>query len=253
MGIIQKPHNRVAFVILDCMNMRVIPAILEQRKDAIVGKMRRVSGLVGMVQVDICDGEFVPSRTYASTGRVESVAAVIAEGRRHALEVELDMMVDLDQSGVMTRWCQVLTETKPARVVFHLGSTYRWDELFRRIRGHTKKNRLPFECGLAIRIDHTRSEVRKVLENYSEFSYIQIMGIEHVGFSGQKLSPKIYDRIRRFHRAFPDMPIQIDGGVKEAHAEKLLNAGASRLGMNSGLYNERDVEQTIHDLQNIEV
>lgn len=212
-------------------------------------KMKRVQGMVRIVQVDICDGDFVPSTTYASSGRLESVRALVEEAQDKNLELELDMMVDLDQTGVMTRWSQTLAQARPKRVVFHLGSTYRWDELFSRIRSHSKQGKVPFACGLAIRLDHTRREVRKALENYGEFSYIQIMGIEKVGYSGQKLSPKVYDRIRRFRRAFPDMDIQIDGGVKGEHAEKLIAAGANRLGMNSGLFAHKDIKQFLQEMK----
>lgn len=115
MGIRQKPHNCAAFVILHSMKSRVLPAILEQRKDAIVRKMRLVQDLVDMVQVDICDGQFVPSTTYASSGRIDSVRAIVQEARKKSLEVELDMMVDLDQTGVMTRWSRALVEAQPDR------------------------------------------------------------------------------------------------------------------------------------------
>lgn len=233
------------------MNKRILPAILEQRFAAIASKMRRVSGLVDIVQVDITDGEFVPSVTYARSGQVSAVRRLCTTARRNKLDLELDLMIDLDQPKAMVQWSEALVHAKPARVVFHLGSTYRWDELFERLHTTSKQSKLPFRCGLAVRLSHTRQEIRKVLEAHSEFEYIQIMGIEKVGYSGQSLSPKIYDRIRRIHRAFGEMPIQIDGGVKERHAEKLLKAGADRLGMNSGLFKSGDIAGVIERIESI--
>jgi len=104
---------------------------------------------------------------------------------------------------------------------------------------------MPFKCGLAVRISHTRAEIRKILEAHSEFEYIQIMGIKKVGHSGQKLSPEIFERIKRLRRAFPDTPIQIDGGVKLSNAQELLDSGATGLGMNSGLYKTKNIEESI--------
>ncbi|MFW0871152.1 MAG: hypothetical protein ACKKL4_01705 [Patescibacteria group bacterium] len=223
------------------MQERILPAILEKRYSSIVSRMKRISTLVSTVQVDITDGNFVPSHTYASSGRVASVEKIRNIAKQLGLKLELDMMVDLDQPKVMTRWSSTLIEASPDRVVFHLGSTYRWDELFDRLHTKSKSTSLPFRCGLAVRLSHTRNEIRKVLESHSEFEYIQIMGIEKVGYSGQALSPKVYDRIRRIRRAFPDIPIQIDGGVKEVHISKLIQAGADRLGMNSGLFESQDI------------
>jgi len=224
---------------------KIVPAILEQNLSDIVLKLKQVSGLVDLVQIDICDGDFVPSKTYASAGERRSLSALANNTHKRGLALELDMMVDFDCTGCMTKWSQVLAEAKPEKVIFHLGSTYRWDELFTRIRSATKNKKVPFTCGLAIRISHTRAEVRKVLESHSEFEYIQLMGINKVGHSGQRLAPEVYDRIKRLRRAFPDVPIQIDGGVKLANANELVSVGATRLGMNSGLYKTKNIKETV--------
>jgi len=229
--------------------VQVIPAILESELSEIKSKLRRVRGLVDTVQIDICDGEFVPSTTYAYKGDRRSVTALINAAKKNTVACEFDMMVNFDCTGCMTRWSSVLAATKPDKVVFHMGSTYRWDELFTRIRYGDDKKKIPFTCGLAVRIDHTRAEIRKTLESHSEFEYIQLMGIERVGHSGQKLSPKVFDRITKLRRSFPDMPIQIDGGVKESNALELINAGATLLGMNSGIYKTKDISSTIEQVR----
>lgn len=222
--------------------MTIVPAILETRLETIMRKIDQVASRASLTQIDICDGEFVPSRTYGSSARPDSVANMVVYAHKKKMQVELDMMVNLDRPRKMTRWVEILGIVKPERVVLHLGSTYRWDELFQRMSTYNKKEQLPFECGLAIKIGHTRQEIRKVLSEHSQFSYIQIMGIKKVGYSGQKLSPDIYTYIKKIHRAFPDYPIQIDGGVKEQHIEKLYTAGADRLGMNSGLFKSKNFE-----------
>ena len=226
----------------------VIPAILESRLSAITSKIDRVSGILEWVQIDICDGTFVPSTTYASTGREASVGKVISYARKRGLKVELDLMVDFDQSGALTRWTQTLGVTQPDRVVFHLGSTYRWDELFQGLQRMSHSTTLPFPCTLAVRIGHSRKELRKILAHHHAFNSIQIMGISQVGSSGQKLSPEIYTYTRKIRRSFPDLAIQIDGGVKVQHAKALRAAGADRLGMNSGLFDGRDIMETIKEI-----
>ena len=227
----------------------VVPAILQERYTAIESKMRQVSTLVPLVQVDITDGIFVPSRSYARSGQVAALERLKQAAVDNQLELELDLMVDLDHTKAMRRWSESLIQAAPERVVFHLGSTYRWDELFEELRSKSPKGQIPFRCGLAVRVSHTRNEIRKILNTYSEFEYIQIMGIERVGYSGEKLSSKIYDRIRRIRRAFGDIPIQIDGGVKAQHAKKLIQAGADRLGMNSGMFKTDDIRTTIKQVE----
>ena len=137
-----------------------------------------------------------------------------------------------------------MTSHKPTRVIFHLGSTYRWDELFTHLEQATRGRGLPFECGLAVRIDSTRREIAKTYDEHP-FSFIQIMGIKRVGYSGQQLSPDIYDRIKKIRRMYNDIDISIDGGVKEKHIDDLLNAGATRLGMNSGLFKSKHFDKLV--------
>jgi len=56
---------------------KVVPAILEQNLSDIVSKLKQVSGLVDLVQIDICDGDFVPSVTYGHKGDKRSVKALV--------------------------------------------------------------------------------------------------------------------------------------------------------------------------------
>ena len=77
------------------------------------------------------------------------------------------------------------------------------------------------------------------------------MGIKKVGYSGQKLSPLIYDRIKKIRRMYSDIDIAIDGGVKPVHAPKLFASGATRLGMNSGLFSTPDIKAVIENLDHL--
>ena len=69
------------------------------------------------------------------------------------------------------------------------------------------------------------------------FVYLQIMGIEKVGFGGQKLAEKkVKNKIKFFRKKFPRLPIQIDGGVKAYNVAELKRAGANRFVAGSGLF-----------------
>lgn len=231
-------------------SVEIVPAILETDFRRIESKMKSVYSLASLVQIDITDGNFVPSVTYGSSGRSASMKRLREAARKYGLKVEYDLMVDLDCGNCMDRWVEALYVLRPARVIFHLGSTYRWDTLFALLSERFKTEDLPFECGLAVRVSHTRQEISKAFDEYP-FDYIQVMGIEKVGYSGEKLSPALNDRITKLRRKYSDIPISVDGGVKEEHVTSLLEAGATRLGMNSGLFKTKDIKnkwQTLQDL-----
>jgi pentose-5-phosphate-3-epimerase len=54
------------------------------------------------------------------------------------------------------------------------------------------------------------------------------MGIEKIGVQGQKFSEKCLAIVKDLHLKYPDIIIQIDGGVGDASIKKLYSAGAVR-------------------------
>ena len=82
------------------------------------------------------------------------------------------------------------------------------------------------------------------------FSYIQVMGIDKVGYSGQSLSKRTEQTIRQLTREFPGTTISVDGGVKLENTAELIAAGASQLGVNSGLFKAENIGEQIYKFNN---
>ncbi len=226
--------------------MNITPAILEKKLEAIEKKLSKVSGLVPLVQIDFCDGYFVKSKTYASSGRDDSVKKIVALVRKHKLRSEWDLMVHLDRPGLRQyrTWVEHIKKHEPTRVVFHAGSTERWDELFSEMGG------LKTQVGLAIHHKHSFSEIDKILSG-RPFSFLQVMGIATVGLSGQQMSPRTPALIKNLRDMYPSLPIQVDGGVKIDDAGQLQQAGAQTLGVNSGLFKATDIKKQIQAFKDI--
>ncbi len=226
------------------MKKEIIPAILEKSFSKIEKKIKEVEGLVDFVQVDICDGKFVPSKTFASASCKTSFLKLKNITKKIALE--LDMMVDLDTKikGRFEKWLRGIERANPKRVVFHFGSTQRWDDVFQFL----KKSKIlkKVEVGLAVQIQHKEKDFLKIFEKY-DFDYIQFMGIEKIGYGGQELTAKVYRKIKSFKKKFPKVPVQVDGGVKKWNAKKLLEAGNDRFVSGSGIYKSEDIKKTISE------
>ena len=225
--------------------MQVYPSVLETTKNRIISKTKRVRGLVLEIQIDICDGNFVPSKTFASRGDIKSLAAIRKITKGFALE--LDLMVDLTKTPTLKRWIQNLRAIKPERIIFHGGSTNNWEIVFRDL---TVQKKLISEIGLGIHLDHSVKEIRHLLETYP-FSFVQIMGIEEVGYSGQSFSKKALNRMKWVRKNYPDLPISVDGGVKLENAGAMKNAGATRICPNSGLFKTTNIIETIDSFKKI--
>ena len=222
----------------------IIPAILEEEFAEIEQKFKVVSGLVSMVQVDICDGEFVPSVTFGSSGSGEDFEKLKKSAQENDIEYELDMMVNLDAYGrdVLTRWITAIKIAQPQKVVFHFGSTTQWDEVFKSLEGRD------IEIGLGIHIDTNMFDAVQLLKKYN-FGYVQVMGIEKVGFGGQEFSEKALGKIKELFQEFPFLPVSVDGGVNIESAPKLISTGITMLVAGSAVFKTENPQVAIAKLQ----
>ena len=85
------------------------------------------------------------------------------------------------------------------------------------------------EIGLAFNID-TPVEIPAGVD------FIQLMGIDRVGYQGQKFDEKVIEKIRATRVKYPDLPISIDGAVSLETAPMLIAAGANRLVIGSAIF-----------------
>lgn len=75
------------------------------------------------------------------------------------------------------------------------------------------------------------------------------MAIEKVGYGGQEISPKVFAKAKYFHKKYPNLPIQIDGGVKVENVQKLYSCGVTGFVAGSGIYSASDVKERIEDFK----
>ncbi len=66
------------------------------------------------------------------------------------------------------------------------------------------------------------------------------MGIEKVGFQGEPFDKHAIYLVERMRRRYPELIIQVDGGVSLENANALAKAGASRLIVGSAIFGEDD-------------
>lgn len=209
------------------MSMQIIPAILPKNQAELSNKTKQVLGVVSHVQVDVCDGVFVPSKTsFKELPHLDQV------------EYELDLMITEPELVI-----EDYIEMQPARIVIHLESVKQVQKLFlalERVRGI-------IEIGISIGNDTDES----VLEQYlDDVDFIQVMGIAQIGSQGKPFDERCLERIAYLHRKYPDMPISVDGAVNFETIKRLADAGATRFVSGSAVFTG-DVEENIEKLGKI--
>lgn len=208
--------------------VEIIPAILPKVQFEVNQKTKAVLGLVSCVQIDVCDGKFVPTKTAFKE-------LPFLDG----LEYELDLMIDQPEQVL-----ESYIDLQPARIIIHLESVQDHVKLFlalEHIRGI-------IEIGLAISSETPEDVLEKYIE---DCDFIQLMGIAKIGYQAQPFDESVIERIAYFHRKYPDMPISVDGAVSETTIKRLVDAGASRLVVGSAVFESGNPAENIEKLESL--
>ena len=222
--------------------MEIIPAILPkdfnelERKLALLKDAYLISNKKGkpIVQIDICDGNFVPAQTWPySEGDSLEQLLVFSDD----FDFEIDLMVQ-NPKAVIPNWQKIGVK----RIVLHIESLVNQplSELFE------NSDMLSSQFGFAINIQTSM----KGLEQYiRDADFFQFMGISRIGYQGEKFNRGVLRKIKAFHKENPDVLISVDGGVDLGNSKDLITAGTSRLVVGSAIFADNDAEEIAEAIQ----
>lgn len=220
-------------------SLEIIPAILPSSYRDLEDKLMRVRGLTRNVQIDICDGFFVPSKTFPFTSSAdkEQFKQILAEEETlpfwEEFDFELDLMVQ-ESKKVSEDWVRA----GASRIIIHIESPDDRGAL-EALQPLRDTYATAVDVALAISLE-TPIEKLETLAHLG--STIQCMGIAKIGMQGQPLDERIYEKVKEIRRLYPEHTISVDGGVEIENAKALVGAGASRLVAGTALF-EGDFEQ----------
>ncbi len=115
--------------------IEIIPAILEKTFPEIEKRVKRVEEVgVKLVQIDICDGDLTPSKTFASSASLTSFQKI--KNLSPKMKYELDMIVDMERGfgSRGDRFLNAILFLKPQRVIFHFSGVKDWDKIFEALK-----------------------------------------------------------------------------------------------------------------------
>ena len=221
--------------------MEIIPAILPKNFREIEEKIELIVGISNIVQIDICDGKFVPSTTWPYWKPDENFEKILREERGmpewEKINYEFDLMIDNPSVDDARKWLSAGAE----RIVLHHESSKDLSLVIAVLDGLV-------QIGIAVNLTTNLEEVKK----YSEkIQFIQVMGIRKAGFQGQKFEPDTPDKVKEIKALFPDLKVQVDGGVSLENADLLKHSGVDALVVGSTLFTSDNIVDTLEDFRAI--
>ena len=205
---------------------QIIPAILPKSQTELEEKVSSVLGLVKRVQVDVCDGIVVPSKTEFSS--------LPHQGE---IEYELDLMVDVKSISDLDQYISL----KPRSIVLHLEFLAEPKECLEYVKNKG------IEIGLAIGNDTPSNFVNPFV---SEISFVQLMGISEIGSQGNPFDSRVLEKILYFKQNYPELGIQVDGSVNTETIGILESAGATWFICGSSVF-DGDASENIAKLKSL--
>ena len=206
--------------------VEIIPAILAKDEKEFRRKAESVTDLCETIQIDVMDGAFVDNVTWADPKRIDLMRLPMA------FEVHLmvkDPLASLDAWSVAG--CQ--------RAIVHAEAVEDVAEALRQIKLYG------MEAGVSL---NPETSIESVEEALSEADVVQVMGV-HPGWMGQAFQPVALEKVRTLREKFPELMIEVDGGVAVGIARELAEAGADRLVSGSAVFNSGAPAKAIEALR----
>lgn len=188
----------------------LIPSLLVESHKEFERRLRLVEDACETVHVDILDGSLFPAMSWADPVAIGAM--------RTPVRYEIHLMVE-NPLPIVEAW----KKNVPGfiRAIVHAEMHRQTGAVVAHIR-----DLLKLEAGVALNPESPLEEIHAVL---GEIDQLTIMGV-HPGASGQAfLGEMVLEKIRAAHARRPDLPIEIDGGVRPELVGPLLKAGCSRL------------------------
>ena len=193
------------------------------------------------LHMDVMDGHFVPNISFG---------APVIKSLSDKVDAYLDchMMVSNPE-----QWVEQIYDAGGDNFTFHIEPLmYRPEYRFPENNPQSSTQSLidkirSYEMDVGIALSPKTDP--KIIEEYIPLiDTVLVMTVEP-GFSGQKLIPECLDKIPYLRDKFPEVNIQVDGGLNKDHAKTAIENGANIIVAGSHIFNSENMNKTIRELR----
>lgn len=159
------------------------------------------------IHCDVMDGNFVHNISFGLP---------IVKSIRSCVSIPLDVHLMINEPE---RYVEKFAEAGADLITFHIEATQKVSETLRLIHRCGKK------AGIAVK---PATPIGTLTAYRGMFDMVLIMSVEP-GFGGQEYIPDSTEKIRRARELFPNVQIEVDGGINSETARLALDAGVDAL------------------------
>lgn len=202
----------------------------------------KISDFVSYVQLDLMDGEFVEAKSWPFFPKDKLSVEELLNGKiklpfSDKLKYEFDLMVRTPENDL-----QKFVKLGASRLIIHANSIGNREVFEKEIE------KIDAEWGIAFLATDNLSNWKEVIE---KADFVQLMGIENIGYQGQDFDPRVLDQVSRIKQIKPNAIISVDGGINLDTAHELAAIGVTRVVSGSVVFGANNPGVLIEDFKQI--
>ncbi len=218
---------RIALDVIRDAAPAVLPSLLLCDFGDLKGEVARLAEAGARVlHLDVMDGHFVPNLTYGMP---------IVEGLRRHTDMPLDVHLMISDP---LAYAGPMVDAGADLLTFHVESVRNPSEIAAQIK------QLGVGVGVALNPDTPLGSISECLPLVD---MVLVMSVE-AGFGGQKFNPVALEKLTTLRQQYPDLLLQIDGGIDASTIGPARAAGCDLFVVGSAIFRSGDYGQSMTDL-----
>lgn len=176
------------------------------------------------------DGHFVPNIT---------LGPVVVNGLRNKIPRE-DGFFDCHMMvSDPLKWIEPMAKAGADSYTFHYEATDEPERVIEEIRKAGLKASMSIKPGTPVDVVYPLAD---------KLDMVLVMTVEP-GFGGQKFMPDMMPKVHALREKFPNLNIQVDGGLGPENVDQAAGAGANVIVAGTSVYKASDSKQVIQELR----